>query len=479
MSDSSVSNAARQNFSPTFFNTLTRKIEQVILLDENHLKMYVCGPTVYDRPHIGNARSAVVYDLFFRLFLQLFKQVSYVRNITDVDDKINLAAKKRGISINQLTQEITEIYHQDIGALNVLRPTFEPKVTENIPEIIQLISKLLAQNAAYESNGHVLFDVKSYANYGQLSNRKVDEMIAGARVEVGEYKKNPLDFVLWKPADAEDDISSIFESPWGLGRPGWHIECSAMSLKFLGADFDIHGGGADLQFPHHENEIAQTCAAFPEAGYARYWIHNGFLTVNGEKMSKSLNNFITVRDLLDRKISGAAIRLMLLATHYRKPLDFNDKTLADAQKNLLKFQNAIKNQGQEVKSADFLSPSIEILRYLCEDLNIAKVIAFLHESANKIKDTNSSQEQLQLASDLNFLGLLSSQKNQNNSVLNLAAAENKNAISSDFIEAKIALRAELKSLKNFTAADQIRQELAAKGVAIEDLPQGKSKWHLI
>ena len=276
------------------FNTLTHKEEPITTLEPGHLKMYVCGPTVYDRPHIGNARSAVIYDLLFRFARVVFPKVTYVRNITDVDDKINKAAKEQKISIQELTQTITNFFYADIGALNVLRPTHEPRATENIAEIIAMIEMLIANGNAYVNKGHVLFNVSSYADYGKLANRQLDEMIAGSRIEVADYKNDPLDFVLWKPADDEDDISSVFQSPWGDknngGRPGWHIECSAMSSKYLGTDFDIHGGGADLQFPHHENEIAQSCCATPGSHYARFWVHNGFLTVNGEKMSKSLKN---------------------------------------------------------------------------------------------------------------------------------------------------------------------------------------------
>jgi cysteinyl-tRNA synthetase len=278
------------------FDTLSNQLQPLKTLEKNILKMYVCGPTIYDRPHLGNARSIVIYDLFYRLFLKIFDEVIFVRNITDVDDKINKSALEKNISIQNLTQQILQLFYEDIYALNVLKPTFEPKVTDNIPEIIALIQKLLDNNHAYIADNHVVFDVCSSKNYGKLSNRKIDELLFGARIEIADYKRNPLDFVLWKPASPNDDASSIFDSPWGRGRPGWHIECSAMSSKFLGENFDIHGGGADLQFPHHENEIAQSCCANQGSTYAKYWVHNGFLTVNGEKMSKSLKNFITVFD---------------------------------------------------------------------------------------------------------------------------------------------------------------------------------------
>ncbi len=385
------------------FNTLTKREEILAPIDPNHLKMYVCGPTVYDRPHLGNARSTVVYDLLFRFLKKIFPQVTYVRNITDVDDKINAAAKEQKISIQNLTQKITDLFYSDIDALNVLRPTHEPRATTHIPEMIVMIEKLIANKNAYVSDGHVLFDVASYANYGELSNRNLDEMIAGSRVEIATYKKNPLDFVLWKPADAEDDISSVFESPWGKGRPGWHIECSAMSSKYLGADFDIHGGGADLQFPHHENEIAQSRCANPNSHYANFWIHNGFLTVDGEKMSKSLKNFITVRDLLDKGISGVVIRYLLLSTHYRKPFDFNQKALDDAKKSLEKFHAVIEDL-KELNPAIANSKDLtaKVLSFLAEDLNISKVIALLHETAKEIKANNNQNLKIKDSSEFNF-----------------------------------------------------------------------------
>jgi cysteinyl-tRNA synthetase len=383
------------------FNSLSRQEEILRTLEPNHLKIYVCGPTVYDRPHLGNARSVVIYDLFFRFFSEVFPRVTYVRNITDLDDKINAAAKEQGVSIRDLTAKITDFFHEDIRALNALPPTHEPRATAHIAEMIAMIESLVTRGHAYESQGHVLFAVESYPEYGALSNRKLSEMIAGARVEVADYKKNPLDFVLWKPADAEDDPSILFESPWGKGRPGWHIECSAMSSKYLGSDFDIHGGGADLQFPHHENEIAQSCCAHAGSHYARFWIHNGFLTVNGEKMSKSLKNFITVRDLLEQGVSGLVIRYLLLATHYRKPFDFTQKALDDAKKAIQKFHAVLGDKPKRGKVSQ------AILQYLAEDMNISKVIAFLHEMAKKIKTGGDLELTSEFAANLDFLGFTS------------------------------------------------------------------------
>jgi cysteinyl-tRNA synthetase len=450
------------------FNTLSGKLERLQTIEPNHLKMYVCGPTVYDRPHLGNARSAVIYDLFFRFFLKVFPRVTYVRNITDVDDKINAAAKERGISIQHLTAEITELFYADIGALNVLRPTFEPHATTHIAEMIAMIEKLITNKNAYESGGHVLFDVNSYKNYGELSNRSLDEMIAGARVEVASYKKDPLDFVLWKPAAAGDDASSIFDSPWSKGRPGWHIECSAMSSKYLGADFDIHGGGADLQFPHHENEIAQSRCANANSTYARFWVHNGFLTVNGEKMSKSLKNFITVRDLLNQGIDGVVIRYFLLSSHYRKPLDFTQKTLDDAQKSIEKFHAVLPS---EVLEQPLGEVDEKVLECLASDLNFAKALSVLHETAKSLKANRNETALQNFAATLDFLGLLTKR--------HVATAQNKtceaNEIDENFINSQIALRLKFKQEKNFQKADEIRQNLLLQGIVLED-QKGQTLW---
>jgi cysteinyl-tRNA synthetase len=465
------------------FDTLSNQIQELKTLEKNILKMYVCGPTVYDRPHLGNARSIVIYDLFYRFFLQIFDQVIYVRNITDVDDKINQSAKDQNISIQELTQKILQFFYDDINALNVLKPTFEPKVTENIVEIIQIIQKLLDNNNAYIQAGHVLFDVSSCKDYGKLSNRKIDELISGARVEIADYKKNPLDFVLWKPASPNDDISSVFQSPWGDGRPGWHIECSAMSFKFLGENFDIHGGGADLQFPHHENEIAQSCSAHRGSNYASYWIHNGFLTVDGEKMSKSLKNFITVNDLIKAGVNGSTIRLMLLSSHYRKPFDFNQKVLQDSQKTLEKFHEIFDEEFvDKILETQSSKPSSEILDFLADDLNFSKVLAFLHLQLKSLKSNKDSQKLLEFVENLKFLGIFDKKFiknkltksdlnvenfNQENIVL-----KNNDKIDINFIENQIALRQKYKAQKNFIEADEIRLKLSEMGVAIEDKSNG-------
>ncbi len=461
-----------------FFDTLSNQLQDFKTLTENQVKIYVCGPTVYDRPHLGNARSIVVYDLFYRFFLQIFEKVIYVRNITDVDDKINNSAKEQNISIQELTTKIIDYFYHDINALNVLKPTFEPKVTENIAEIIELIKKILANNHGYISDNHVLFDVSSYHGYGKLSNRKIDELISGSRIEIADYKKTPLDFVLWKPADDQDDPSSVFDSPWGKGRPGWHIECSAMSHRYLGENFDFHGGGADLQFPHHENEIAQSCSAHDGSNYASFWVHNGFLTVDGEKMSKSLKNFVTVNDLLAKGVNGTTIRLMLLSTHYRKPLDFNQKILDDSQKILQKFHEIIDIS--DINNTDFSTTKIStvILEYLADDLNISKVLAILHEQHKSIKNNKTSQKLEEYIANLNFLGFL----DKNFIEINLPEPDlSSGSINFDqqFIEQQLKIRQELKAKKLFQEADKIRDNLLQMGIVIEDKPNNQSAFYLL
>ncbi|MES2677570.1 MAG: cysteine--tRNA ligase [Pseudomonadota bacterium] len=454
------------------FNSLNKAKETFTPIDASNVKIYVCGPTVYDRPHIGNARSIVIYDLWFRLFSRLFPQVTYIRNITDVDDKINAAALNKKTSIQNLTAEVLKLFYQDISALNVLPPSFEPKATEHISEMIVMIEKLLKNGHAYESQSHILFDVKSYKNYGELSNRLLDEMISGSRIEIAKYKKDPLDFVLWKPADQNDDISSVFASPWGNGRPGWHIECSAMSNKYLGENFDIHGGGADLQFPHHENEIAQSKCANPNSIYAKYWVHNGFLTVNGEKMSKSLHNFFTIKDLLDKNIPAMAIRYLLLATHYRKPLDFNDKALFDAEKSIEKFYQIIADH-KIPTNTDANNPYLnKIIEDLSDDLNTPLAFSVLHEIAKLIKNSKDDVEKQNLTDNLiqclDFLGLFDA---------NYFKKAAQNDIDENYVLEKIQQRKTAKAEKDWAKADQIRAELLAKNITLEDIAGGETKWH--
>ncbi len=416
--------------------------------------MYVCGPTVYARPHIGNARSVVVYDVLFRLLQRLYPRVTYARNITDVDDKINAAAIARVITIQALTEEVTQQFHADMDALCVLRPTIEPRATTHIPQMIAMIEALIAHGHAYVAQGHVLYDVTSNPQYGKLSGRSRDDMIAGARVEIAPYKKDPADFVLWKPAHESDDASSRFASPWGEGRPGWHIECSAMSTTHLGQSFDIHGGGADLMFPHHENEIAQACCAAPNVGYARFWVHNGFLSVNGEKMSKSLGNFITVHDLLSRGVKGEVIRFALMSTRYNEPLDWTDKLLTDSEKVLDRLYRRL---GDAPITTDATKADAGVLQALCDDLNTPKALALLQ-----------MLEGASLVASAQFLGLL----------MHSPAEWFQGASEEDtaWIEEEIAKRKAAKAARDFVSSDAIRDDLKARGIILEDKPDGSVIW---
>lgn len=490
----------------TLYNTLTRKKEAFTPLDETNIRMYVCGPTVYARPHIGNARSVVVYDVLYRLLKHLYEpqgaKVTYVRNITDVDDKINAAAKENGETIQALTERVTGWFHDDMDALNCLRPTHEPRATEYIGKMIAMIEKLIANGNAYVAEGHVLFDVTSDDDYGALSGRTVEEQQAGARVAVESYKRHPGDFVLWKPADAEDDESSKFPSPWGVGRPGWHIECSAMSTDLLGKDFDIHGGGADLKFPHHENEIAQSCCANPGSEFAKTWVHNGFLTVNGEKMSKSLGNFITVRDLLDNflhPIHGEEIRWALLSTHYSKPLDWTETLLEQSKKELSDFIFAIYYASADIDHPEWekydnyyhsdplacelwtLTPDHQQLvkdffAFICDDLNIPAAKSKMFAALKDVNKNNEPQRCFSAKSALRnmtgFLGIDSENYIQRMiQTRSVVSKEDKQEIDS-----QITARAAAKAAKNWAEADRIRDKLKAQGIILEDRPDGTTDW---
>lgn len=436
----------------TLTNSRTRQKQAFQPLDPQEVRMYACGPTVYNRPHLGNARSAVVYDVLYRLLRQCFAKVTYVCNITDVDDKIIAAAKEQQTSIAQITEQTTSFYHQDMAALNCLSPTHEPRATDHIGEMIEMITALINNKHAYVAEGHVLFAVESYAEYGKLAGRNVEEMIAGSRVEVAPFKRNPMDFVLWKPAASGEEDAS-FASPWGHGRPGWHIECSAMAKKYLGTEFDIHGGGADLIFPHHENEVAQSCCANNSKILANFWVHNGFLTVGGEKMSKSLGNFKTVHDILTQGVSGWVVRFFYLTAHYRKPLDLNNESFANAQKAQTKFIHAL---------ADFdrtqpLERNEELLSILADDLNTAKFIAKLYELAAD----KASQKRLWFG--LHLLGLE-----------NLPIAED-DIIIPPVIDALAQQRQAAKAAKNWQEADQLRQKILEAGFALQDMPENQYK----
>ena len=428
-------------------DTLTREKRQFVPDDPKNVRMYVCGPTVYDLAHIGNARPIVVFDVMARLLRHVYgdNNVTYVRNITDVDDKINARAHERGISIRELTEETAKVFHDDIAQLNALPPDHEPRATENIDAMIAMIETLVEKGNAYEAEGHVLFNVPSMADYGQLSGRKRDEQIAGARVDPAPYKRDPADFVLWKPSDPEKGEPG-WDSPWGFGRPGWHIECSAMSRSILGETFDIHGGGLDLIFPHHENEIAQSRCAHGNDVMANYWMHNGYLMAEGEKMSKSLGNFYTVNELLD-EFPGEAIRLLLLKTHYRQPLDFTKEGLADAKRELDGWYR-LKADGGEVPAG--------LVDALCDDLNTPGAITVLRGATN---DPSA------LTAGANFLGLL--QRNPDD-WFKWQPKSAEGGLTDAEIDAKIAARKEARANKDFATSDAIRDELQAAGIILED-----------
>ncbi len=450
------------------FNTLTRRKEHFEPLVAGRVGLYVCGPTVYDYAHIGNARPVVVFDVLYRLLKHLYPEVRYVRNITDVDDKIIDRASQSGEPIDSVTARTTEAYHQDMAALNALPPDIEPRATRHIAQMVRMIGKLIDQGNAYEADGHVLFSVPSMADYGMLSRRSRDELIAGARVEVAPYKRDPADFVLWKPSS--DDIPG-WPSPWGRGRPGWHIECSAMAAEPLGETFDIHGGGLDLIFPHHENEIAQSVCSHGGAPLARYWVHNGFLTVEGEKMSKSLGNFFTVRDLLGQ-FSGEAIRLTLLGAHYRQPLDFTRDLLRQSKGNLDRWYNALRCA--EVASSEAEVP-FEVLAALEDDLNTPMAISHVHALATALNKAGDPLEKAELKGKLLAAGRLLGILQQDPVAWFQGDAGDAATDDAAAIEDLIERRKEARKSKNFAEADRIRKELTDMGIVLED-GSGGTTW---
>ena len=451
------------------YNTLTRRKELFQPIDAADVRVYVCGPTVYDYAHIGNARPVVVFDTLYRLLRRRYgaDHVTYVRNITDVEDKIIAAAAERGEAIADLTQRMTAIYHADMAALNALAPDHEPRATAFIGEMVAMIQTLVDRGHAYVAEGHVLFDVPSMPDYGELARRSQDDMIAGARVEVAPYKKYAADFVLWKPSDASQPG---WPSPWGLGRPGWHIECSAMAEAKLGVTFDIHGGGIDLIFPHHENEIAQSRSAHDGAPLARVWMHNGFVQVNGEKMSKSLGNYFTVHELLEEGYRGEAIRLALLAAHYRQPVDFTRAGLAEASGQLDRFYLALERVIDI--EAEPGEPPADLLAALEDDLNTPLALAHLHEAATRLNKAERASEQVAAKASLlagaDLLGLLKQRP------ADWLQGGKKGGPEASEIETLIAQRIAARKAKDFATADRIRDELAAAGVVLEDGPKGTS-----
>jgi len=443
----------------TLYNTLTRTKEEFVPANETRVTMYVCGPTVYSRAHIGNARPPVVFDVLFRLLRRRYGEdaVVYARNITDVDDKINAAARAQQVPIKTITDKFEALYLEDMAALNVIRPTMDPHATTHIPQMIEMIQRLIQGGFAYEAEGHVLFNVPTYPDYGRLSNRNRDDMIAGARVEVAPYKRDPADFVLWKPST--DDLPG-WDSPWGRGRPGWHIECSAMIRTHLGDSIDIHAGGQDLIFPHHENEIAQSVCATGQR-LARYWLHNGFLSIDSEKMSKSIGNILLVSDILESGVPGEVIRFALLSAHYRQPLDWNDQLIDQSKRTLDRLYGLLR--GADVAPApDAPAAVVEALE---DDLNTPLALAALARLADE-------RDLAGLKAGAALLGLLQQDAEQW-----FTGARAGAGIDAATIEARIAERAAAKKARDFATADRIRDELKAAGVALEDGPQGTTwKW---
>ena len=449
------------------FNTLNGKKEKLEAIDPKHLKIYACGPTVYNYAHIGNARMAVVFDTLVRALKIIYPKVTYVSNITDIDDKIIEAAKEQNVAISSITEKYTKIYNDDMAKLNVIAPDIQPKATEYIPEMINLVSDLIKKDFAYEKEGHVLFHVPSFKNYGLLSNRNRDEQIAGSRVDVAPFKKDPADFVLWKPSS---DNQPGWDSPWGFGRPGWHTECSAMSEKTLGLPFDIHGGGRDLIFPHHENEIAQSCcsAADPNKpeSYAKYWMHNGFVTIDSEKMSKSLGNIILVNDLT-QKYHGEVIRLALLSSHYRQGLDWNEKVIHQAKKLLDKLYEIHEELKEIETSLD--DRSFESIEIIFDDLNTPGLISEVNKLIKEV-DSADDNEKVLLKSKLEMIGKVLG-------ILEDSAYKKASDELSEEVEKLIKQRSEAKENKNFELADEIRNTLEKKGIEIKDTPNGTS-WNV-
>jgi cysteinyl-tRNA synthetase len=438
-------------------NSLTRQKELFKPLNQDKITMYACGPTVYDNPHVGNARTLVVFDTLFRLLKKIYGNVNYVRNITDVDDKIIEASKKNNKSIKEITDSVTKIFHENCKSLNCELPTNEPKATEHIKEMVIMTKSLIEKKFAYENNGHVYFSVENFEDYGKLSNKNLDELKSGSRIEVSKLKRNPMDFVLWKPSEENDPG---WESPWGKGRPGWHLECSVMSEKYLGKKFDIHGGGLDLIFPHHENEIAQSCCNNSSKSFANYWVHNGFVTINKEKMSKSLGNIITISNAV-KKYSGQVVRLALLSAHYSQPLDWNSE--------LLENQKATIEKWYKLYDETYDENVLEISESLLDDLNTPGFIAKIHELYNYgVKGDKKSK--LLFNNACRLLGLFDIDKNQWENFKKL----NTN-ISEEFILKKIEERDQAKKNKNFDLADKIRNDLLNKGIIIEDL-KGNTVW---
>jgi cysteinyl-tRNA synthetase len=452
-------------------NTATRKVEDFVPIDPGNVRMYVCGPTVYDRAHLGNARPVIVFDVLYRLLRHVYGagHVTYVRNFTDVDDKINAEAQRRKAAgdprsleelIRERTEETIRWYHQDMDALGALRPTLEPRATDFIGQMIAMIQGLIAGGHAYAKDGHVLFRVRSYKDYGRLSGRTVDDMLAGARVEVAPFKEDPMDFVLWKPSDA--DLPG-WDSPWGRGRPGWHIECSAMAHELLGESFDIHGGGIDLQFPHHENEIAQSTCAHLEGGFAKVWMHNEMLQVEGRKMSKSLGNFFTVRDLLDKGIPGEVIRFVFLQTHYSRPMDWTEEKARAARTTLAHWQE-LTDGAERLRR-----PQLDVIDALADDLNTSLAIMRLHAHAKAVEAAEGEERKELAARLLATLELVGIGVDWRDGV---RVAVEAGAETVALLDRLTEALADARSAKDWARADAIKASLVDAGVQVMIGPEG-------
>lgn len=480
------------------YNTITNKIEEFKTIEENKVKMYVCGPTVYNYIHLGNARPIVVFDTLARYFEHKGMKVEFVQNFTDVDDKIINKSIEEGTSASVVSEKYIKYFFEDISKLNILESVKRPKVTENMAEIIEIIQKLIDNGFAYEKNGDVYFEVKKYKDYGKLSNQKIEELELGARIDVSEIKKNPVDFALWKK---KKDGEPFWESPWGQGRPGWHIECSAMAKKYLGDTFDIHGGGQDLVFPHHENEIAQSKCAY-HGNFANYWLHNGFIQINGDKMSKSLGNFFLLREILE-KFSGNVVRLFILSTHYRKPINFSFENMEDTKKALQnivksmnKFENIVEKYKNEkienVKNSEF-SQKIEEFdkkfeEAMNEDMNTPQALATIFD---QIRETNKFISTNENEFSTIYYEIKKSYDSLKEKIENVfgIAIEVENAVKEEegenmeltkkLIELLIKLRSEARSEKNFKLSDEIRDELKKLGVEIKDNKDGSTDYNLL
>ena len=439
-------------------NSLTRKKELFKPINSEQITMYACGPTVYDNPHVGNARTLVVFDILFRVLKLVYGKVNYVRNITDIDDKIIEASKKINKPISEITKEVSKIFHENCKALNCLEPTKEPKATEHIEEMIEMSKSLIKKEFAYISKGHVYFSVTSFKKYGKLSNKNLDELKTGSRIEVSNLKKNPMDFVLWKPSTDQDPG---WDSPWGRGRPGWHLECSVMSEKYLGKQFDIHCGGLDLIFPHHENEIAQSCANNSTDTLANYWVHNGFLTMNKEKMSKSLGNIETISEVLG-KYNGQVIRLALLSAHYKQPLDWNDNLLEQSKATLEKWYELYDEDESKIGNT-------EIFSCLLDDLNTPKYFAKLHELYNAASKGNKTKR-IEFNDACRLIGIF----NQRKDVL-VKEKQDASNVDKKYILQKIEERIKARKAGDFKLADKIRDELSENGITIKD-KDNKTEW---